>query len=234
VVSMAYASKYYDPIKAHEYYMKTRELKGYEDRYGGHRYEGTSAASSGVRPDDNSPKAKQFRQKQEVQKHNLDIKSQIQSLRDQLSNMSSEERAENREAIHDQIQALRQQTKGGSTAGFNQKGQEAAAYIKDQMTKERDGIIKKTNQTVDKEMLGDVKRLAADVKAMRESGHGFSHKEFGARIKTMLGKAKKTKIKAKRNITNDYKQKYKDEIDKLRGDNSMFSYYDKKKKRNNL
>lgn len=231
---MAYASKYYNPIKAHEYYMKTRELKGYEDRYGGHRYDGTSAASSGVRPDDNSPKAKQFRQKQEVQKHNLDIKSQIQSLRDQLSNMSSEERAENREAIHDQIQALRQQTKGGSTAGFNQKGQEAAAYIKDQMTKERDGIIKKTNQTVDKEMLGDVKRLAADIKAMRESGRGFSHKEFGARIKTMLGKAKKTKIKAKRNITNGYKQKYKDEIDKLRSDNSMFSYYDKKKKRNNL
>lgn len=25
-----YASKYYDPVKAHEYYMKTRQLKGYE------------------------------------------------------------------------------------------------------------------------------------------------------------------------------------------------------------
>lgn len=25
---MAYASKYYDPVKAHEYYMKNRELKG--------------------------------------------------------------------------------------------------------------------------------------------------------------------------------------------------------------
>ena len=24
----AYASKYYDPVKAHEYYMKNRELKG--------------------------------------------------------------------------------------------------------------------------------------------------------------------------------------------------------------
>lgn len=25
-----YASKYYDPVKAHEYYMKTRQLKGYD------------------------------------------------------------------------------------------------------------------------------------------------------------------------------------------------------------
>lgn len=25
-----YASKYYDPVKAHEYYMKTRRLKGYD------------------------------------------------------------------------------------------------------------------------------------------------------------------------------------------------------------
>lgn len=25
-----YASKYYDPVKAHEYYMKTRHLKGYD------------------------------------------------------------------------------------------------------------------------------------------------------------------------------------------------------------
>lgn len=25
-----YVSKYYDPVKAHEYYMKTRHLKGYD------------------------------------------------------------------------------------------------------------------------------------------------------------------------------------------------------------
>ena len=43
---LAYKSKYYDPEKAHEYYMKTRELKGYEDRYGGSRGDGTSAAST--------------------------------------------------------------------------------------------------------------------------------------------------------------------------------------------
>ena len=42
---MPYASKYYDPKKAHDYYMRNRELKGYENRYGGARGDGTSAAS---------------------------------------------------------------------------------------------------------------------------------------------------------------------------------------------
>ena len=41
-----YYSKYYNPDKAHEYYLRIRELKGYEDRYGGHRGFGTSAASN--------------------------------------------------------------------------------------------------------------------------------------------------------------------------------------------
>lgn len=45
---MPYASKYYDPKKAHDYYMRTRELKGYENRYGGARGDGTSAASGMV------------------------------------------------------------------------------------------------------------------------------------------------------------------------------------------
>lgn len=50
---MAYASKYYDPQKAHEYYMRNRELKGYENRYGGARGDGTSAAS-GMKVSNNS------------------------------------------------------------------------------------------------------------------------------------------------------------------------------------
>lgn len=39
---MEYANKYYDPDKAHEYYMQTRELKGYE-----HRYDNTDRSRGG-------------------------------------------------------------------------------------------------------------------------------------------------------------------------------------------
>lgn len=232
---MAYASKYYDPVKAHAYYMRNRELKGYEDRYGGSRGNGTSAATTGSLSSNSSPSnssssssGTNSKALTPTQKHNQNIKNKIQSLRDKLKSISKEDRKANRESIQDQIQKLREQTKGGSTSGFNQKGMEAAVYIKDQMEKERDEVIKKTNEDADKEMLSSVKRLASDIKAMRESGRGFSHKQFASRIKAMLGETKKKKIKAKRKHISNYKQKYKDEIDKLRSDTSMYSYYDKK------
>ena len=233
---MAYASKYYDPVKAHAYYMRNRELKGYEDRYGGSRGNGTSAASSNsvsgvIRKSSNNSVSGTIN-KSSTQQHNQEIRSKIQSLRDSLNSMSKEDRAANREKIQDEIQALREQTKGGSTSGFNQKGYEAAAYIKNRMEKERDEIIKKANKDADKEMLGDVKRLAADIKAMRASGHGYSHKEFASRIKAALGKTKKAKLKSKRKHIADYKQRYKDEIDKLRKDRSMYTYYDRKRTNN--
>ena len=259
---MPYASKYYDPTKAHEYYMRTRELKGYENRYGGSRGNGTSAASSGSnsisgtlgssnsisgtlgssRSTSSSGSSRTSKSSSgitdgngkpltETQAHNLHIRNEIDNLRKELSSMSSEDRKANREAYNDRIQKLREQTKGGSTSGFNQKGKEAAAHIKYQMEKERDEIISKSNKEADNQMLDRVKSLQSDIKAMRESGRGFSHKEFASRIKAMLGETKKIKTKTKRRLTSEYTQKYKDEIDKLRGDESMFSYYDKKRER---
>lgn len=243
-----YASKYYDPVKAHEYYMKNRELKGYENRYGGSRGDGTSAASNGgkqiVSKTEEQKKAESTKThnknlSEQIKKKQNSTKEQINSLREQLRNMSKEDKKANRQAIQEQINALReasqdeiqrmkQQTKGGSTSGFNQKGMEAASYIKKQMEEERDNIIKKTNKDVDRDMLADVWRLQNDIEAMRKSGRGFGHKEFLTRINKMLGKAKKKKEKAKKKRTSEYKQKYKDEIDKLRGDESMYDYWDKK------
>lgn len=241
-----YASEYYDPVKAHEYYMRTRELKGYENRYGGHRGDGTSAASSGssftsslgssstgtIRSNASGSSKSNSKELTAQQKHNKEIQLQIQNLRDKLSHMSKEDRKNNADSINDQIQRLRQQIKGGSTSGFNQKGREAAAYIKKQIETERDEVIKKTNKDVDKDMLDSVKRLAKDIEAMRKSGRGFSQKEFGARIKSMLGQAKKKKIKAKRQHIKAYQEKYKSEIDKLRGDESMYDYWDKRNPNN--
>lgn len=36
---MAYSSKYYDPVKAHEYYMQHRKLKGRKNKYAGMTYD---------------------------------------------------------------------------------------------------------------------------------------------------------------------------------------------------
>lgn len=263
-MSMAYASKYYDPVKAHEYYMRTRELKGYENRYGGSRGDGTSAASGGMSNNSStvaqSPAQKTKAHNQELQKQTESIKSrsseqinsinsQIQDLRNQLNSMSPEDRKLNRESINaqikalrkdiqgirdnqaDSIQALREQQRGGSTSGFNQKGKEAAEYIKKQMEAEREELTKKTNKELDSKMLDEVKRLKADIDAMRASGRGFSRKQLLSRITGLTKKTKREKTKALAKHKAEYTQKYKDEIDKLRQDKSMYTYYDNRAKK---
>lgn len=260
---MAYASKYYDPVKAHEYYMRTRELKGYENRYGGSRGDGTSAASGGgsklkkAQSTVKTSSQKEREYNQGLQKKTQEIRSQtssrvssinsrINDLRNSLNRMSPQDKKANREAINDQIaamrkeiqairdkqadsvQALREKRRGGSTSGFNQKGKEAAKYIKSQMENERKELTKKTNKELDSQMLSEAKKLKAEVEAMRASGRGFSRQQFLNRITGLTRKTKQTKNKTLSRHKAEYKQKYKDEIDKLRQDKSMYSYYDSK------
>ena len=191
MIFMAYASKYYDPVKAHEYYMRTRKLKGYENRYGGSRGNGTSAASGGT-----------------VQKAvpSNGSSNVPQSFRARTSSMVS-------------------------TSGLNQKGKEAASYIKSQMEKEREELTKKTNKEIDRQMLADVKKLQADIAAMRSSGRGFSRQQLLNRISVLAQRAKTTKSKTLAKHKEEYVKKYRDEIEKLRTDSSMYSYSDTKRKR---
>ena len=303
---MPYASKYYDPQKAHEYYERTKKLKGYENRYGGSRGDGTSAASTSGYLSDYA------RQRQQIQAHNNRIaeqisqvsntsnidseasarrtdirvstareladvrqqiadaqrdykqtmanlkqqyggkvpkdiadhnkkeyKKQVAALRKRLKAIRenqrkqleelAEKKREERLAKRDAAQRLRQQTRGGSTAGFNQKGKEAAAYIKKEIEKERDKLTKKTNSVLDKQMLSSVNKLARHIDALRRSGGNYSNADL---LKQINGMSKKV-AKAKKSISNSNKKefvsRYKAEIDKLREDDSMFTYWDKRK-----
>ena len=188
---MAYASKYYDPVKAHEYYMRTRELKGYENRYGGSRGNGTSAASGGT------------------------VRKVVPS--NGSSNVPQSFRARTSSTV--------------STSGLNQKGKEAAAYIKSQMEKDREKLTKKTNEEIDRQMLADVKKLQADIAAIRSSGRGFSRQQLLNRISVLTQRVKTTKSKTLAKHKEEYVKKYRDEIEKLRTDSSMYLYSDMKRKK---
>lgn len=296
---MAYASKYYDPQKAHAYYMENRVLKGYENRYGGSRGSYNTPHDSGYQSqgksnsqsDSYSIESESYNQQLEQQQeesssnHAKSLKSlqddlakfkqdeddyikstqkDIENLRNEIKNMSKEDRRFNSEEYRDQIfelqqfirearasksermkdftdrikdakqaqadeqQRLRQQTKGGSTSGFNQKGKEAAAYIKKQMEAERDSVIKKANDETDNKMLNQVKQLKNHIDKVRSSGQTYSSKQFLAKINSMLGSVKKTKTDTAKKHTEAYKTKYKQEIDNLRSDDSMFTYWDKR------
>lgn len=103
---MAYASQYYDPQKAHEYYEKHKQLKGRQSR--------TSTAGLN---EAGKIASKQVREaiKEERKAYNEKLKEvmqgKIERLRAMLNGMSKEERKRRRDEIMGQIKGLREENK---------------------------------------------------------------------------------------------------------------------------
>lgn len=122
---MHYASKYYDPKKAHEYYMRTRELsdrkstsslndtgkeiaKNVKDNLDAER-----AQKVELHKDQTKNKIDQLSssKQQQIESNREIVNNKIQSLRDQLKSMSSAEKKANKEFIQSIIDGLRDQNK---------------------------------------------------------------------------------------------------------------------------
>lgn len=127
-----YASPYYDPVKAHEYYMRTRELKGRRST-AGLNDEGKAAAKYVKEQLTSERKAKveehknrtntsiqnlrdqttaQIEQKKELTKNSIErfkthTQSQIDQLKAHLKSMSKEDKPRNSESIRARIASLR-------------------------------------------------------------------------------------------------------------------------------
>lgn len=118
-----YASPYYDPVKAHEYYMKHRELKG-RNSTAGLNDEGKAAASYVKEQLTTERKAKveankedttnqidklREQKKSNIAAHKAAMQRQIDQLRAKLSSMSSTDKQKNRARISASISTLREQ-----------------------------------------------------------------------------------------------------------------------------
>lgn len=109
---MAYASKYYDPVKAHEYYEAHKKLKGRQSRTStkGLNDEGKAAAKY--------VKEQIMAEKKEFNNRLKEILSQkVKELKEQLKDLSKEERAEAVKNLREQFKAVKQQAK----EAFNEK-----------------------------------------------------------------------------------------------------------------
>lgn len=119
---MHYASPYYDPVKAHEYYMKNRELS---DRKSTSRLneEGKIVAKQvkdslnterkgKVESHKNSTNSQiesaRNEKKSVIDAHKQEMNKKIETLRATLSSMSKFEKAKNKELISNQIASLRE------------------------------------------------------------------------------------------------------------------------------
>lgn len=120
-----YASPYYDPAKAHEYYLKNRELKGRRST-AKLNDEGKNAARYVKEQLSTERKQKVETHKEQtnstidslrehknaqVEAHKNAMQVKIDNLRQKLKGMSKEEKARNKERIYGQIDSLREDNK---------------------------------------------------------------------------------------------------------------------------
>ena len=94
-----YASPYYDPVKAHEYYMRTRELKKKKSTAKLNE-KGKNAARYVKEQLSNEKKSK-------IQANKEAMQGKIDRLREELKSMSKEERKSNKKRIQREIDSLR-------------------------------------------------------------------------------------------------------------------------------
>lgn len=120
---MHYASPYYDPVKAHEYYMRTRELKGRTST--AKLNDAGKAAAQYVKNrlneerkgkveehktlTDNTKDRLKDQNKATMESSTAQMKSKIESLRNQLKSLNPQQKAKYKESIQAQITSLREE-----------------------------------------------------------------------------------------------------------------------------
>lgn len=99
---MEYASKYYDPVKRHEYYMKHRQLKGKRERQSTSSLneEGKIAAKE-------VKEALTAERKEAYEQLKTEMNKKIQTLKDRLKKMTPMEKKKLKDSIQTSIKSLR-------------------------------------------------------------------------------------------------------------------------------
>lgn len=103
-----YKNKYYDPVKAHEYYEAHKKLKGRKST--AELNEKGKAASKYVKDKLNKKK------KADIEKHKAQIKKQIDAIRKKYKKLSPKERKKRKKEIQKAIQKLRDINKKNTAA----------------------------------------------------------------------------------------------------------------------
>lgn len=233
IIVHAYASQYYDPVKAHEYYMRTRQLKGYA-----HRYDNTDRSRGGSSTDIIPSMKNVTNYSSEVADRAQTVSSltnQISNLRNVLNGLSAAEKKVRASQIRQEIKDLRaklqtarqnlrdsqqyqrQNESGTSTSGFNEKGKAAAERLKSQMQSD---ITNGTKQ-LDDEFLPQIEAIK---KRVTDRSGGSDNSEIKSAISQLSGEITRRKKK----LREDLQAKYKSDIEELRKDDSNYTYWDKR------
>ena len=191
-----YASPYYDPVKAHEYYMKNRELKGENSRKStaGLNDEGKAVARYVKNQLDTERKSK-------VDAHNNQTQAQIDVKK---NNMDSTINAKKKNMIasieshktqtKEKIEKLREELNGMSMDDWNKH----AERIQSEIAK-----LRESNDTIRAKLQAEYSSESAKLRTAYKNDS------------TNLRNAHKTETAR---LSKEYEEKYKSELDKLKSD----------------
>lgn len=120
---MAYASKYYDPVKAHEYYEKHKQLKGQSERKSTAKLSDEAKAIAQQIKETINEKKKEY-----MDAVNGHLKDKIKAIRERMKGMSKEEK----ERLKEEISTLKEQYKAVK--------EQAKAMFEEEYLKELDNL----------------------------------------------------------------------------------------------
>lgn len=213
-----YASPYYDPVKAHEYYMKNRELKGENSRKStaGLNDEGKAIAKYVKNQLDTERKGK-------VEDHNNRTQAQINTNKANMNstiNANKENMNSNLDAkkknmaasiethktqTTQKIEKLREELKGMSMDDWNKN----AERIQSEIAK-----LREDNDTIRTKLQAAYSEESAKLRSDNQAESAKLRTENQAES-TNLRNAHKTETAR---LSKEYEEKYKSELDKLKSD----------------
>lgn len=232
---MAYASPYYDPVKAHEYYMQHRELKGKRAKTSTAALNETGKAAAG-----SVKQSLQAEKKEKIKQHTETMNSKIKALRERLNALSPSERKNQKadiEAAIKQLRAanetfkkqlgleydskyeeelqniksdesMRQETDRKSTAGLNEEGKEEAKKAKEEIEAKKEKEINEYSITTSKQ----IEKIESQLKSMTPK----QRNAMGERFKTKIQSLRDENASKRKEFIDSYNEQYYSKLDELK------------------
>lgn len=232
---MAYASPYYDPVKAHEYYMQHRELKGKRAKTSTAALNETGKAAAG-----SVKQSLQAEKKEKIKQHTETMNSKIKALRERLNALSPSERKNQKadiEAAIKQLRAanetfkkqlgleydskyeeelqniksdesMRQETDRKSTAGLNEEGKEEAKKAKEEIEAKKEKEINEYSIVTSKQ----IEKIESQLKSMTPK----QRNAMGERFKTKIQSLRDENASKRKEFIDSYNEQYYSKLDELK------------------
>lgn len=231
---MAYASPYYDPVKAHEYYMEHRKLKGTQSKTSTQGLNTTGRTAANLVKQNLNKEQKETAKKNTeqakaaIKEYTAKTNAQIKDLRNKLKSMSKAQKKANKDTINAQIKALREAntakrkelTAGAKSQNESLKTEYQSKYVSElKNIKDDEGM----RQQYDRKSTGGLNEEGKEeAKKIREKLQAEQKKEIESYAQTATSEIEMLSRKLKRMGSGERKalgSRFNDQIQKLREEN---------------